>query len=215
MIVRTLLTTAALCGLCATAQAAPETHDGFFLQFNIGPSGQSWLLEDPAPVIDELTVTGRGAQFDFSIGGAVTENIVLFGVLSANTVLGPTLTLRGGNIAAGDTSGDDVSASTVGFGGGVAYYFMPAHVYVSAAVLSVQMQIAEDAQDRNNDDDREERASELGTGVQIRVGKEWWVSEEWSLGVAASYLRASIPEKDLSNDWAVNNFALTFTATYN
>ena len=216
MMRRTLLTTAAFCGLCATANAAPETHDGFFLQFNIGPSGQDWTIANPPfglGVIDEMSVSGSGVQFDLSIGRALTTDLILFGQISTNTVLAPTITLRGGNLSAAETTDEDVSASTIGLGVGVQYYVMPAGVYVAGSVLAVQLQIAQDEDGDGVQDDR--RGSERGIGVQLRVGKEWWVSDEWGLGVAGSYLRASIPEEGGTDDWAVNNFALTFTATYN
>lgn len=216
MAMRTILTTAALCGLCATAQAAPETHDGFFLQFNVGPSGQDWTIKDPPTlrgVIDEMNVSGTGAQIDISVGAALTEDVIVFGQVSVNTMIAPKLTLKGGSISASERADEDVSASTVGLGVGLQYYLMPAGIYLAGSVLSVQLQIA---QDENGDGISEDpRGSEKGLGFQFRLGKEWWVSEEWGLGIAASYLRASIPEKGGNEDWAVNNFALTFTATYN
>jgi hypothetical protein len=88
-------------------------------------------------------------------------------------------------------------------------------MYLAGSVLSVQLQLAQDANGDGDVDEDERGGSEKGVGFQFRIGKEWWVSEEWGLGIAASYLRASIPEKGGNDDWAVNNFALTFTATYN
>ena len=216
MIRRTLLTAAALSGLCATANAAPETHDGFFLQFNIGPSAQDWTITNPPflpDVIDELNIAGSGLQMDVNIGGAVAENIIVFAQFSVNTAVAPEVTLQGGNISASETFGDDVSAATVGIGGGVQYYVMPAGIYLAGSLLSVQLQLARDA---NGDGNSEERGgSEKGVGLQLRLGKEWWVSDEWGLGIAGSYLRASIPELGGDEAWTVNNFAVTFTATFN
>lgn len=209
MILRTLLTTAALCGLCETVQAAPETHDGFFLQFNIGPSGQSWVIEDPTPVFDELSVEGSGVQFDVSIGGSVTPNLVIFGQITANSVVSPELSGRIGGVSMSDNSGSDVAASTVGVGGGVAYYLLNG-LYFAGSALSLQLQLDED---RNDDGERAE--SDSGLGFQLRVGKEWWVSDEWGLGIAGSYLRGNVPAKNTDSEWAVNNYAITFTATFN
>lgn len=196
----------AVCLLGASAHGKPATRDGFFLQFNIGPATQTWSLDDPAPGLSNMTVEGSGAQFDVAIGGNISENFSIFGQISSASAFGPTVTFEGGGLSASGTTDQDVNASTVGYGVGVQYAFMPLNLYVAATFLSMQLQIEIDG---------DRRGSEIGSGGMLRVGKEWWVSDEWNLGVALHFIGGSIPDEDNSEDWSVSNAGLTFSATFN
>lgn len=192
--------------IATSASAAPKTRDGFLLQFNLGPAYQSWTIDDLAPIVSKMTIEGTGAQLDVNIGGYVMPNLALFGQISRASAIGPTVTVESGSLSASDAANQDVAASTVGLGAGVQYAIESAGVYIAASYLSLQLQIELDG---------DAAGSETGNGFQFRVGKEWWVSDEWSLGVAAHYLGGSIPEENVNDNWDVSNFGVTFSASFN
>ena len=56
--------------------------------------------------------------------------------------------------------------------------------------------------------------SETGVGFDLTLGKEWWTSDNWGLGIAAGFGFHNIPDKGIE-DWKGPSFALRFSATYN
>ena len=92
------------------------------------------------------------------------------------------------------------------FGGGVAYYFMPLNLYLAGTLLGTQWELQE----------RDEKIAEskVGIGFATLLGKEWWVSENWALGVAGKLMAASMKD-ELSQRWNALTFALLFSSTYN
>src|SRR4029079_14699548 len=77
--------------------------------------------------------------------------------------------------------GDD--AQLVGIGIGLTYYIMPVNVYVSGAVGIGQIVF------ENYHGDRE--GSDIGFASDVIVGKEWWVGDDWGLGVAGQFMFAA------------------------
>jgi len=72
------------------------------------------------------------------------------------------------------------------------------------------MQVA--LSDSDNSDNRIE--SKWGFGVQGLVGKEWWVSQDWGIGVAGEVLASSMKD-DADESMTGLAFGLLFSATYN
>jgi CxxC motif-containing protein (DUF1111 family) len=85
----------------------------------------------------------------------------------------------------------------------------PANVYISANLLIAEYQLTSNGNELGK--------AELGPGVSLMVGKEWWVSPNWGLGLAAQLLGASLKDKGGGNAplWSVGGLALVFSATYN
>ena len=89
------------------------------------------------------------------------------------------------------------------------YYFMPANIYVSAAVATMNFQ----ASDSNG---KTTYTSDYGVGFEGMVGKEFWVSEHWGLGGALEFVAATAMKDhdDPSISWSAGAFNVLFTATY-
>jgi len=53
--------------------------------------------------------------------------------------------------------------------------------------------------------------------MQLKVGKEWWVSTNWGLGISASYMKTNLKNSlgDINEDIDSNRFALSFNVTFN
>jgi len=89
---------------------------------------------------------------------------------------------------------------------GVSYYFMPQNIY-----LSTVFQIPE----VNNEDSY----TQMGFGLQSSIGKEWWVSKNWGIGLALNifydYLPKTAPGLRVITPLHAFGIGLSFSATYN
>ena len=48
------------------------------------------------------------------------------------------------------------------------------------------------------------------------LGKEWWVSRNWGLGIAGGLFTASLKDKNVPGlTWSAGAASLLFSATYN
>ena len=199
---------AALFFVATAAHAAPETHDGFALQMSFGPAAQAWQLNfDTSAGAQEYEVTGGGVMMDFAIGGALTENLILFGQLGVVSSVGPELSIKSES-SSSVHSDDDVAASTAVLGVGLMYYFSQINMFFGASLVRPSLELTFD-----NTSVR----SESGGGLHLRLGKEWWVGDEWGLGLALHAMGGRIPAQDEAKgeDWEISTFALTLSATYN
>ena len=144
------------------------------------------------------TETSLVAGLAVDAGAAVIENLVV------------RARLRTGVTGFRESDfGDDVLFSYGAAGFGLDYYFMPVNVYVGAT-----FSIAGVARTR----DDEVNYSRAGIGIDLDVGKEWWLGANWGVGIAA---RASYV--DVAAEHTVRgggrlrswHLGLQFSATYN
>ncbi|NRF40663.1 outer membrane beta-barrel protein [Pedobacter foliorum] len=192
-------------GTVAHAQKGPREHKGFYLSMGLGP------VFGPINVnttVAKYDMSGTGALFDLKIGGAIQENLILHATLLTSGLNGPKITGITGESA---KASDKVNVSEFLLGGGVTYYFMPVNVFVSGSAGLGKFSI-------DNRDMDYTASTENGFGFQIKVGKEWWVSKKWGLGVAATYGKTSVdsqPSPDLREKLNSNRFGIMFSATLN
>lgn len=173
-------------------------HDSFFLRLWIGPAYTSMKLEDA-----DVEVSGGGGSFGIAVGTAVQENLIIFGQLFDDIAMNPTIKMGGAEL---ETS--DVNAGVIGVGAGLAYYIMPANVYVSGALTYTQISVQQDGQEIGE--------SEFGPGFSLMIGKEWWVSNNWGVGGALQLFGGRMKDKgDGAPTWQTTAAALVFSATYN
>jgi hypothetical protein len=209
------LLVAALCPLAALAQeaqAAPPAalvdptihrHKGFFIRPELG-FGYFGASASQGGVT--LKVSGGGAALGLAIGGAVSEDFIVAGQVWDYVVSEPTVSMSGGGFDFSGTATDG-SAGLVGYGVLLNWYFMPGNWY--AAVTPSLTRIV-------TSDGTSDFTSEWGFGVRGAFGKEWWVSDHWGLGLAASLALSS--NKDAGTDpptFTTFCAGLTFSATYN
>jgi hypothetical protein len=153
--------------------------------------------------------TGWGESFGLALGGIIAPNLALFGTLNVTGLSDPNEALRGA--AQGTQHGVDVSLA--GFGAGLAYYLEPLNLYLSGALEGMAFSM----QDTTAPAGTPTRNSKGGLGFQAMVGKEWWVTDNWGLGVAAELLLSSMKDDpaESSDTFSATTFALLFSATYN
>ncbi len=175
-------------------------HDGFYLKFQLGAGYQNLTYQNWSGS-DDMEFSGFGGSFAFQIGGVVAGNFILFAELNHFLMTDPDVKLGG---ASGSTS--DTSVSVLGVGGGFSYYIMPSNIYFSASISASRATLEISGNSGN---------SEYGLGGQIAVGKEWWVSKNWGLGLALIGQFSSMKDKGVDNKIYNYYTGLAFSASYN
>jgi hypothetical protein len=150
----------------------------------------------------DTEVSGFGGSFGIAAGAAVTDNLVIYGELFDDIATSPTFSMGGQEFEA-----DDTSAGVVAVGAGVAYYVMPLNLYFSGTLAASQLTVQVDGEEVGE--------SDWGLGASLMVGKEWWVSHDWGLGLAGQFYAGQMKDKDDGPKWNTTAGALVFSATYN
>lgn len=198
------LTTAAILAVCSVfgteAQASePRSHDGgFFLRLSPGLGfARSSITEDG----DELELSGLSGSFDVAIGAVVGRNLAIHGNIGAWTVPDPTLRFNDM-----EEQVEGASVTLISYGAGFTWYFGTSNAYLSAWAGAAELEF-----EFENEIDK----SDTGFAFEVGLGKEWWVSDRWGLGVSATAGYHSIPPGDASNNFSGPSFAIRFSATLN
>ena len=148
--------------------------------------------------------SGGSFVLDAAVGGALTEHLILYGELLFHSIPGPK-----GKPKVGDPTLVGNPVDNIGLGPGLAYYFMPLNLYLSGTLLLQQVQLSD-----SNDSSNSVALTNTGIGCSLMVGKEWWVSDNWGLGVALQLLLAGAKDRD-GTEWDSGALAVLFTATHN
>ena len=189
-----------------------ETHDGFFLRLTPG-FGYSQVSESLPD--DMLPEEFKGKDiFTFSggftvantiqIGGAVSENLIIFGESGGVLVTNPSVKVFEEEVE----NPGDVQILLGGIGPGVTYYFMPSNIYLSVTILASIVSV--------NIEGADTQKSNLGFGFNFMAGKEWWSGEQWGLGVSLYFRYGSQTDQDVE-DITISgySFGALFSATFN
>ena len=180
-------------------------HDGFFMRIFQGLS-VGRMHGDVAT--GELRVAGVGFFEDFACGYAIKENLILFGEYSLEIFPDASLSGPGKNPAVVRTL-----PIVLTFAPGVTYYVEPQNVYVSGALGMAINQADEDSVDTRAAVVK--HRSKPGIGGSLVLGKEWWVSANWGLGIAFRVALARTSEIDTDYAWLLYSASALFSATYN
>jgi hypothetical protein len=172
----------------------PEYHHhlGFFLRTLLGPT---LLWAHGSAGAGSFTPRGTGFGLELAIGGALSEDLILFG----------EVVTTGAEVRSDAASGSD-QFMVGGPGLGLSYYLPRANVYVSGAVLLARLE------------GNGSRTS-LGPGLDLNVGKEWWISSNWGMGLTLQIVTARMAG-DLTNamsdsTWRTTGLGVVGSATFN
>jgi hypothetical protein len=185
----------------AAAQAphGRHTHDGFFLRLSAGIGATT----ESALSLSSGVVTSQEAQpatvGDLALGGVIAPNLALH-----FSVFGSALNRRSAIVSSAGLAFSKQKTVT-GIGGGTTYYFMPSNVYLSISVGGATMTVD------YSDGVREEIPG--GFAGFVGIGKEWWVSDNWGIGIAGQFAFARV--SDAVGVWNTAWLGLAFSATYN
>lgn len=172
-------------------------HDGFFLRLagGLGPTS----VESP---VRGLTATLSGTSFLYSVAGgsAVAESFLVGGELWGLALSAPEVSWAGRSGRA-----ESASIALVGYGLHLTYYFMPANVYFTVVPSLAKAAITYGGMTGESDH---------GFAIRLAVGKEWWASDDWGLGLSFQYARSSNGDGG-GGTARTSCFGVAFSGTYN
>lgn len=183
------------------APPGAQTHDGFYLRLQAGFGVTNWSVRLPDR---KDTVTGGMFGFNLALGGAVTRNVIIFGEYFMGVAPEPNVKSAGVEV---NTMNQSFSES--GFGTGLAYYF-DNNLYLSGALRFFHLAQAD------NDYAEDINLTKWGAGFAIGLGKEWWASDDWGIGLGGTAFVGQAQDSDVtSSNWKGVSFLFAFSATYN
>ena len=180
-----------------------------FLRFAIGPS-YAWASGDP-----NTKLNGGAGSFDLTMGAFVAQNLAIHADFGWFDVFDPDFSVDGQVV---DSTSVLFQAST--FRAGASYYFMPARTYLSLgagfAAAALTSYSYSDTSDKNVSLVGREY-TKVGPSFAAELGKEFEVTPQWGLGVAAHYELLYVPPNDNHARATVElaqQIGLRFIATY-
>jgi hypothetical protein len=134
-------------------------HRGLYLSARLGAGDLRVSFAD-------YMISGMTSSLGLAIGIAAANNLVVFSELYAEHVFSPASNY---NTA--------TALDLYGFGPGLKYYFTPANLFLSSSLLFSLFHMGGD-----------DGWSHWGVGGRFSMGKDWWVSPSWSLGLAGEVM---------------------------
>jgi hypothetical protein len=187
-------------------------HDGFFLRLVPGFGYSQISLSLPDDMVPEQFkgkdafsfLGGLTVANSIQIGGAVSDNVIIFGESGGVIVTNPSMKVFDEEV---DVTGD-VSILFGGVGPGITYYFMPTNIYISVTILAHIANVSVEGSKLAD--------SNLGFGFNFMAGKEWWAGEQWGLGISLYFRYGSQSDQDVE-DLTISgySFGALFSATFN
>ena len=191
-----LLASLLLASGAAQASGAAHTHDGFYLRLQTGFGGTSASNDD-------ITLKGGSGALNVEIGGALARNFILYGKLFGTGTPNPDVKIGGITFE----TDNDLNGNFGALGIGVTYYFMPVNLYISGALSATSLSLTQDGDEIGDPGN--------GGGLHLGIGKEWWVSAQWGLGIGAELALTHVKGDNDTKDWNAGSFVLLFSATLN
>jgi len=179
-------------------------HQGFYLSLALGPNISNVTLA--SNLSDDMEFSGAGTLLDIKLGGSIGENLLLHATLTSSFLVGPKISVNG---MSGNSS-NDISLGEALIGAGLTYY-SPTNILISGSLGIGNYTLSNDEEDIDISTDR-------GLGLQLKLGKEWWVSNKWGLGVAVTYSHLGLTNKPgggLEEVMRSDNFGIVFNASLN
>lgn len=192
-------------------------HKGFYLNMNVGPVFGN-VIKEANPYgyhSPTMNFNGTGALLDVKIGAAIYENIILHAAIITNLLDGPTVTTT---LSSSDfnpsihKAPDSFSIRESMLGVGFTRYVMPANLYLSATIGVGYFSTSDSNNSKNN------FSTDPGFSMQVKVGREWWISKNWALGLGLSYGKTRIrnlPPNEDAEKFNSNRIGILLTTTFN
>jgi hypothetical protein len=186
------------------ALAAERDHEeGFFLRLaaGAGPAGTEIEVDSD----NRFKFDGTGADVEVAIGGIVMPNLAVHGTLWGWLITDPDAEIELFDVGEGSGTVDgDFSLS--GIGAGLTYFIMPINMYLTGSVGFGVLSF---------DFGGLSLESDTGFSLEAALGKEWFVSDRWGIGLAVGITYHSISEPDVDENWSGISIPVRFSATLN
>jgi hypothetical protein len=182
-------------------------HDGPWMRLQLGYGYLSGSISNAQDGIHE-SFSGDGLTFAAAFGSVVRRNLVVYGELLLTHIANKQDPPPAFNE-------DDLSAdlTMLGVGPGLAYYLDPYDVYLSTSLAFtsiIRTPLGHLIPSNGNS------IASYGIGVNFMVGKEWWLSADWGLGLAAQARFAGTGEHgSFETTVSASAYSLLVSSTFN
>jgi len=178
-----------------------HTHDGFFLRVHVGIAATGFSSTQSGT---KTNYAGGGSSSGIAIGGVIARDLVLYGAAFGTSTANPDKQVGGVSVT-GDLGEIGVGA----IGPGVAYYFEHINLYLSGTFGLAGFTTHDNGGLKVD-------ASRSGAAFALMLGKEWWVSRNWGMGIAGELFTASLKDKNVPGlTWSAGAASILLSATYN
>lgn len=185
------------------ASSSLNRHDGFFWRSTTGLGYARSIHSETS----DIYWHGLALIGDEAIGWSVIENLSI----SLNNFFSYQV------VATCNPGSQDALLISHGIGLGPTWYFKRANAYLGAAFgVAFQGGVAIGASNATF------TMAKPGFGMEVIGGKEWWVSQNWGVGIAGQLIYMYVPDEftitpgsTKSFGWNTVSFGLLFSATYN
>lgn len=187
-------------------------HKGFYLSMSGGPSWGNMMDYERASTPYTINFKGSGDLFDLKIGWAVKENLILHLTGISYSMPGPTVITTVNNNSTTTKTSSSYNIGEAFDGIGMTYYLMPSNVFLSGSLGLGQFVVS------GNENSLGNGKTNAGFSMQLKLGKEWWVSKNWGLGVGLAYSKTNLnstPASGLPEELHSSRFGILFNTTFN
>jgi hypothetical protein len=163
------------------ASPGARTHDGFYMHFGTGLGYLSDSERASGITSTDVKWKGMAFAFEFALGGTPAPGLVIGGMLTGTTVPSPTVESGGISVTT-----SNVSLSMVAIGPLITYYVDPTGGFFLRGMVGYGQLSASDNSGNTTTN------NPVGVVANFGLGHEWWVADQWSLGVLGSFSYASL-----------------------
>jgi len=214
---------AVFCILCAAGASAQQygtpgarRHDSFYLRMSLGVDVAGMTRSVKAEVEDvegyegDSEIKGGALDSEISIGGTAARGLVLAGSLYSGGIYGPIIERDDGSELELD---GPLQFSMLGFT--LDYYIDERGGFHLGGTLGPAVAWA-----RLPKDSLFDFIGGWGGGIALNLGYDWWIADEWSLGILGRLLGARLAGKDTRDSITASekdgygSLSLLFTAVY-
>lgn len=178
-------------------QPVPRVHDGFYFSGSAGGGARSMFINGS----DDVNVDGTGAAVSFRVGGAIAPNLFLHATVGSSLTTDPEI-----SVGAMTATANGAEVSFVSVGPGLTYYFMPANVALGGSAVVMQTSLALDGDVLSK--------SEWGPGLELRIGKEFWIADHMLFGASLTGAAAVMSDQNTTDKIVAQSFNLMLDFTY-
>ena len=189
-------------------EVGAHQHEGFFFRGQAGPSSFGAQT-------GSRQLSGAGFTLGLAAGHSLRPGLILQLDYLVSFSDGPTYKVDG------EEMDRDISALAHGIGPGVTWYTVH-NIYASAGLHASWLRRIETRDTGMVDPlgtpilEETNVSTDTGIGASATVGKEWWLSASWALGIALRGYLATVPDSESDDTtWGIHSLALLFSATMN
>ncbi len=168
-------------------------HDSLMIQLQAGPAALRFTGAG-----GQLEFEGRGLAIHAAVGSSVAPGLIV------HLELARTMSYQAALRTGGVITDDDVTLGTIAVGAGLTWYLMPANVYLAGSISMMQLGVQPHEGAAGHTD--------YGPSLALALGKEWWMSPSWGVGLAARATYGALPAAD--GPFEGGAAALVVSATY-